>query len=612
MIRKVPSQRLSLFLLLALLLLLTAGTSHAQTKSYYWDRLDVDIQVLENGNLLVTEQQSLNFSGAPFTFGFRTVPTGSNGNNDGISQVSVSEGDITYEQSRSEEPYTFSVNENSGEAEIYWYFPPSTGNNRYTISYLVEGGVRTEASGDQVFWNALPADLGARVQNSRMTITLPEGVELGSTIALFGGSERNIQTTVSDDGRRAVFELLQGRPAGTTVEVGVRFPTGQIEVPVPSWQRSEQIADAIDLLLLIVGLLLLIGGPLLVLLLWYQYGRDPDVGPVPEYLPQPPDDTPPAVVGTLVDETAHIHDIMSTLIDLARRGYLTMAETGKAQDYEFTRTDKATTDLRPFEKKMIDGIFRGQQTRDLDSLRYKFADRLPAIRTELYKELQERQLVPKSPEDIRNRYGCLAIGLFIAAVASFFFIPGLISDALNLFFCPSAALAVIGATLFIVGRYMPRKTKKGAQASAYWLAFKQYLKEIESYADLEEAADIFDKYLPYAVAFGLERSWIRKFSAVPGTHIPPWYIPYPYYGAGRTYRGGTADRTGGGVPDLGDLSGGFSGGLAAMSGGLTRMLTSTQSILQSTRPSSSGGSSGGGFSGGFSGGSSGGGGGGFG
>lgn len=612
MIKKLSTRRLPFLLLFLLLLLLSTGTGRAQVKSYYWERFDVDVQVMENGNLFVTETQTLNFSGAPFTFGFRKVPTGRNGRNEGISQVSVNEGDISYEQSSSEQPYTFSVDENSGETEIYWYFPPTTGSNRYTISYLVEGAVRTEASGDQVLWNALPADLGARVQNGRMTITLPEGVQAASTTALFGGNEGNLQTTVSENGRRVTFELLQARPAGTAVEVGVRFPNGQLNVSVPSWQRAEQIADVFNLVFLIVGLLLLVGGPLLILLLWYSYGRDPDVGPVPDYLPEPPDETRPAVVGTLIDETAHIHDIMSTLVDLARRGYLTMTETEKNKNYEFARTDKSPAGLRPFEEKMIKGIFQGKQQRDLDSLQYKFASRLPAIRKDLYQELKDQGYVRTSPEDVRNRYGCLAVVLFIVAVMAFFFIPNFISDALTTFFCPSVALGVTAVVLFIVGRYMPRKTKKGAQAAAYWLAFKKYLQEIEQYTNLEEATDIFEKYLPYAVAFGLERSWIRKFSAVPGTRIPPWYMPYPYYGTGRAYPAGTPGRSeGGGLPNLGDLSGGFSGGLESMSGGLTRMLTNTQSILQSTRSSSSSGG-GGSFSGGFSGGSSGGGSGGFG
>src|SRR5690606_11559488 len=98
---------LLLFIIILLAGLALASTASAQVKTYYWERLDVDVQVQENGDLLVTERQVLNFSGAPFSFGFREIPTGNNGNNDGVDNFSVQEGDIQYEESSSREPYTF-------------------------------------------------------------------------------------------------------------------------------------------------------------------------------------------------------------------------------------------------------------------------------------------------------------------------------------------------------------------------------------------------------------------------------------------------------------------------------------------------------------------------
>ncbi|HZD11586.1 MAG TPA: hypothetical protein VE553_09605, partial [Candidatus Binatia bacterium] len=282
------------------------------------------------------------------------------------------------------------------------------------------------------------------------------------------------------------------------------------------------------------------------------------------------------------------------------------------------RTDKPIGDLRPFERKMIEGIFRGKQSRDLDSLRYKFADRLPSIRKDLYKELETRGYVRTSPESVRNRYGCFGFMVLGAAVLAFFVPSALFGSGLSLAICPAIALGITGIVFLVTGRFMPSKTQAGAEAAAAWLAFGKYLQDIEKYTNLAEATDIFQKYLGYAVAFGLERSWIRKFSAIPSAPIPPWYLPYPYYGgvghAGRpggSVRGGTSGSGGSRVPSLEGMSGGLAGGLAGMSAGLSRMLTNTQTVLQSTRSSSSSGG-GGGFSGGFSGGSSGGGGGGFG
>ena len=43
-----------------------------------------------------------------------------------------------------------------------------------------------------------------------------------------------------------------------------------------------------------------IGGSLFIYTRYVQKGRDPNIGPVPEFLSEPPSELPPAVVGTLI------------------------------------------------------------------------------------------------------------------------------------------------------------------------------------------------------------------------------------------------------------------------------------------------------------------------
>ena len=80
------------------------------------------------------------------------------------------------------------------------------------------------------------------------------------------------------------------------------------------------------------------------------------------------------------------------------------------------------------------------------------------------------------------------------------------------------------------------------------MAFKRYLQNLEKYTKVEEAGQIFGDYMPYAVAFGLEDSWIAKFrdvQAPPPIWWIPWGYPRPYYGGG--YGGGHVGG-GGGIP----------------------------------------------------------------
>ncbi len=83
-------------------------------------------------------------------------------------------------------------------------------------------------------------------------------------------------------------------------------------------------------------------------------GRDPEIGPVPTYLSEPPSDLPPAVVGTLVDERADPRDAISTMIDLAH-GLSGIEEEqnegifgiGGSSEFTFKRTRQAAGRAAP-------------------------------------------------------------------------------------------------------------------------------------------------------------------------------------------------------------------------------------------------------------------------
>ena len=635
------SKRTLLPLLLILFLSALAPTAAAQLKSFHWTEWNIDVVLQPDGSLAVTETQTLDFSGAPFTFGFRSIPVGRAGNNDGIRDVSVREGDLVYRESSSNAAGTFEVVDQGDETRINWYFDPALGENTYTFSYIVDGAVRAgtadEGSGDQIFWTVIPSDAPARIDASRTTITLPEGVYpqrfTGTEDYLVEAYINDVATsdvaiTVSEDERTIVYETLRALMPGEKLDVRVQFPHGLLPIVTPAWQASEQRDDVVGLGVLAVSLLLLVGGPLGVLLLWYLRGRDPQLGiVVPDYVTEPPDALPPAIVGALIDEKVDMQDIISTLIDLAHRGYLTMEEKEK-RGYQYTRTAKPDSDLREYERTFLARVFRGEETRSLSSLQNKFYSAIPELKRQIDEAIVAEGLLPRAPQNVRTIYTVLAAAVLVLGVASLFLIGIFLGNNAGLACFPMMAIVGTAIALFIAARHMPRKTAKGAEAAAKWQAFKTYLKNIKEYADIEQSGDIFDKYLAYAVAFGLERSFINTFSQATTTPIPPWYTPFPTMGhpmgggMGPVIMGGPrpsgGGSVGGGMPSLGDISGGLTGGLAGMSAGLTRMLNNASSTMRSSPPPANSGSSGsfgggggfsGGFSGGFGGGSSGGGGG---
>ena len=112
--------------------------------------------------------------------------------------------------------------------------------------------------------------------------------------------------------------------------------------------------------------LLTIGGPVLLYLWWYRKGRDPPVGLVADYLPEPPSDLPAGMVGTLIDESADMQDILATVLDLARRGVLEIEETQEPGFLGIGTTGLRLSPkvglrrrpLRPYEDTLLDNMFK--------------------------------------------------------------------------------------------------------------------------------------------------------------------------------------------------------------------------------------------------------------
>ena len=633
--RCVNSAVKTLLAALALLFLLAAARpAQAQGKTLYWDRYDVAITIQPDGTLRVVETQQITFTSGTFTFGFAAIPLDKT---EGISEISVQEGDRLYRRSSSQQPYSFDV-ESFGEGiDIRWYFP-ETGDSTHTyeLAYTVAGAVRIYDTGDKLQWIAISGERDFPIQEATVTVNLPAGAQF-RTIDSAGVRAQYQENAQANSVTYVAQDILYG---SDTLEVGAEFTHGVVPAVKPAWQvqvdQDEfydlRVRPVLNLLLGGLGVLLAVGAPAAVYLLWFLRGRDPEVGPIPEYLSEPPSDLPPGVIGSLVDESADMKDVVASLVDLARRGYIEMEEVQTKGSFGIKETDhtfrklKDDGDLTKFERDLMKGVFGSESEKKLTGLRQKFYVHLPKIQADLYDELIRRKFFARSPQKTRSAYtGAGGVLLFLSLIGGFFIIAaaGQFAEAI---FCPLAGFAIFSVALMIAGPRMPAKTRAGAEEAAKWNAFKEYLRRIETLTDLKSAAGLFDRYLPYAIAFGLEQSWVSKFSKVVTTPIPGWYIPYPYGGYGGVPAGrrglaspalghGTAvPGSPGSAPGLQGMSDNLAGGLQSMSNGLTNMLNSAGRTLGSVPQSSGGGrsgwSGGGGFSsGGFSGGGGGGGGG---
>jgi hypothetical protein len=605
---------------LVLALVLVPVVSASNLASMAWSRYDVDVLVNTDGTLTVTEVQTIAFTGGQsFRKGFAVIPQARGS----IIDVKVWEGTQNYARSLSNQPYTFETSTNdNGDLEIVWYFPPTVNTTHtYTLQYTVRDAILfyPDRKYDRVQWKAVPPDHDSPIAASTVTVRVPNGAPI---LRAGVANESPAVTGIASDQFSAAFDSTGSLRSGQGIEIRIDFQHGVVAGSAPAWQFTydlqEQYKPLIDLISLALAALVLIGGTLLIVMRWYVKGRDPVTGLAAEYVSEPPNDLPPGVVGTLIDERADMQDILGTLVDLARRGFITMEELnapgfmgiGSTRDFVFRRLPEAdTSKLRAYEKLVLDRVVPNDE-RKLSELKYKFYQHVSEIQTELYKEVVTAGLFPVRPDSVRSRWGCGGIGVMFLAIILGVGAVLLLGDVTLAVIFPFFALGIVGVVITMASSAMPMKTRQGAEAAAAWLAFKRYLSNITRYTKVEEATDQFDKYLPYAIAFGIERSWINQFARLDTVPVPGWYYPYGWgrhYGPHSTMGSGGIGNLGGGVPSVQGMSDGLAGSLQNMSSGLTSMLNSASSTFSSV-PQSSGHSGGGWSGGGFSGGGGGGGG----
>lgn len=626
-----------LTVLLTCLVLMTIPVS-AQSRSVFWERWDVtitDIDTREN-QFVVTESYVVQFSGE-FSFGTVEIPLR---NLERIHSVQVFDQGVPLTSNCRSAPGTFCVTTSGGNMNVVYYFtqPVRNAKRDIVIRYTVDGALRVYPGGDQLWWTAIPEEhFGFPIGQSTIRVELPPGFapREGIDPIITEGAPGQITVNGSIVEARATRQIGGNEP----FIIRIQYPHDP-SARVPSWQAGfdqqrdfeENVKPLLDIGIIALSLVIALGGCFFVFMRYRTRGQDPQIGPVPTFLTEPPSDLSPATVGTLLDEQADLRDVMSIILDLARRGYLVIEESireglfgiGQVREFTFKRTDKATTDLRPFERRFMDNVFSGgRQERTLDSMRNVFYTTIARIQDDLYNELVTQGLYPENPKAVRGRWAAGGLLIGVVAMTLLFLMFGAVEDVSGVLLCLPLSLGAVAGSAILFASGMPAKSRRGAEEAAKWRAFREYLRNLEKYDQVENVAARFDQYLPYAVAFGIDRSWVQRFRRVETMSIPPWY--YPTY-LGGPYRRGYIPGTPIGRPlagsggmgeiaraDMGgglnDVAGNLSRGLESISSGLTTMMESASRVMTS-RPQSASGSgswssggrswSGGGFRGGGS------------
>ncbi|HXP82046.1 MAG TPA: DUF2207 domain-containing protein [Verrucomicrobiae bacterium] len=394
------------------------------------------------------------------------------------------------------------------------------------LHYLVRNGLKFYEDHDELYWNVTGDESEVPIDNASAQILLPQGVT-GVRTNEFTGSYRSrgqdAEVTASD----STVGVYMTRPLsfheGLTIVVG--WDKGFVKEPGTSDLIGQFLVSNWPIFLPIPVFLFMFW-------LWSSRGRDPRVGPIAvQYAP--PEGMSPAEAGTLVDEDAAMRDITATIVDLAVRGYIVIEEKEKSgimgllhnKEYVFhlKKGLQEWTGLKAHELALLAGIFsNGAQTEvELSTLQNQFYKNLPGIKNNIFDELMDHGYFQHRPDYVRS--GFVAGGIVSGVLL--FFLGIAMSQKMGMTPAPFLIAAILSAGIIAgFGWFMPARTADGAKALAGVLGFEDFLSHVEA-GRLErvgQTPETFEKFLPFAMALGVEKKWVGAFQNI-YSQPPSWY-----------------------------------------------------------------------------------------
>ncbi len=189
--------------------------------------------------------------------------------------------------------------------------------------------------------------------------------------------------------------------------------------------------------------------------------------------------------------------------------------------------------IEEYEKKFLDILFSGIDPTTQGSKNYfslKEIKASPSSQRELARLLNElrQDLYEETDKDTKAFENGMSKSKYFGYVLSILFGIAFVALRINMIDFTDqlvvldivSIVVVVFSVAFIL--FEPRLSQEGYLLKEDWLGFKLYLETAEKYRLQNLTPDLFEKYLPYAMIFGIEKKWAKSFETI--TMQPPtWY-----------------------------------------------------------------------------------------
>jgi hypothetical protein len=223
-----------------------------------------------------------------------------------------------------------------------------------------------------------------------------------------------------------------------------------------------------------------------------------------------PDGVLPGQVGTVVDETVDVVDISATVVDLAVRNYLWLAEV-PGQDWQIARRNPPDEHLHDFERAVYETLLpAGTDAVLVSQLRARGRLDLRKISDAMYADVVTKRWFSRRPDTARGRLTWLGAGIFALGAVATAVLTFTLGEALL-----GVAVALAGLAVAAAAALLPSRTARGRVLVGQVRGLLDYLHTAKA-EDIPPADRemVFSRSLPYAVVLGDTERWLGAFAAL--------------------------------------------------------------------------------------------------
>jgi len=539
-------------------LFLPAATFAQDTQNFNFASFDADYYLKQEADdsstMSVNETLVANFPAFDQNHGIlRAIPEVYDGHNVRISSISVTQDgqSAQYTQNKQNDNLVLKI----GDANTFVH-----GQVTYKINYTLHDVIKFFPDHDELFWDIngdqwpqtfgvvnarihIPDNLSKSLQDQQRCYAGSSGSTMQNcTITRADvGDEFVVRSSAANVGPNQTLSVVLGFKSGT-------FKLSQAEQHEQQKQNLEKIAAAILVVALPLFAFIFMFGR------WRAFGNDPKGRGViiPEY--EPPKGFDVINSDFLLKQKLRNVAISAALIEQAIKGNLTIIEIPKQglfgkKDYELL-LNKPPEDNSEEANEILQAIFRdglvvGSRIKVSSfksdySLQRGMYKSLKKLEKSLANNLFQRGFFKRNPKTVLDGYRIWGSVLIIIPA----FAVGIIGLAGVVGIGLAVGLALAGIIIFIFSFIMPARTEAGVQAHDDLLGLKDYIKLAEAdrlkFLQSPEGAEklpvaeqfdpktpeqkvkLFEKLLPYAMLFSLEKDWAKQFDGI-YTNPPGWY-----------------------------------------------------------------------------------------